>query len=398
MSNIFVVNWTPDEVELRQVPSVGIYQPHIPTIRKTKLNRPTRSERFSHADSGGGFNEALRVLFSDIEVTQPVWFLIPRDWVQDFEVDNPNLDSDEMMRAHLIWEVQQRLSGDISDYKVYIPTDLKNAKLTLSITRGEVIEIYISAFQEIGIEIAGIRCEPDFGADYDFDKPEDFRDAVPADIIDSIDSIGLKNQRKVSPIVIISLGAIILFAVIYIWVLPSDQSPLLESNSIEEIAIEETASSGSLIETTTLDENLSPVGQLTKFLPSTAALQFAVLSAVDCKFEINGLDDPNEWLNKFTEATTYKTVKLDENYQYGSQNVTTISLEQTEWKKIDGKTKSVEYWSKLSSAKGMEPHGRISRGNLSSALELIEAVWSEPGGFEKVYLTQDKEQWAVTIQ
>ncbi len=404
MSEVIIVTWTADQVELRQVSSEGVWQPHEPPIRTIELNRPTRLDRLSQLDSGGGFHQALIHLFSDIEISLPVWLLMPNLWVQSFHVENPDLQTEEMQRSHFLWEAQQRISSDISSFKVLLPSDLTQPKPAIHMVRDEILELYIREVKKAGIEIAGIWVEPEWGTEYNFEMPSDFRDAVPADLIDIIPA---KQPITVPQFIPIIVGIAALALAGYIWQIPVGEKPSRKSREVQEqreiVGTTVSPDSITVVETDIAESKFkpisgaSPVSQLVKTLPSGTNIVFAVISPVDCKLEISGFQNVNTWLNNLKRSTPFKSARVAGKYTISGKSVSVIRLSQTGWQ-AGMKTKTIDHWNKLASSKGMKPSGRSAVGNYSAALALVDAVWSEPGGFEKVYLAPDKGRWVVTVQ
>jgi len=404
MSEVIIVTWAADQVELRQISSEGVWQPNVPPIRTIELNRPTRLDRLSQIDSGGGFHQALIHLFSDVEISLPVWLLMPNLWVQSFHVENPNLQTDEMQRSHFLWEAQQRISSDISSFKVHLPSDLTQPKPAIHMVRDEILELYNREIRKAGIEIAGIWVEPEWGTEYNFEMPSDFRDAVPADLIDIIPA---KHPTTVPQFVPIIVGVAVLALAGYIWQIPSGEKPPRKTRKVQEkpemTVTMVSPDSMAAVETDVAESELkpipgaSPVSQLVKALPSGTDIVFAVISPVDCKVEISGLQNVTAWLNNLKRSATFKSAQVAGTYTISGKSVSVIRLSQTGWQ-AGVKTKTIGNWEKLASSKGMKPSGRSAVGDYSAALALVDAVWSEPGGFEKVYLAPDKGRWVVTVQ
>ncbi len=431
MSDVIIITWTSDKIELRQVPSEGIWQPPLQSIREYELNQPTRSERINKPDSGGGLHLALSSLFSDIEINLPICFLLPREWVQSFTVDNPNLKSDEMTRAQIIWEAQQRISGDISRFKVLLPTDLEAPKLTFHIVRLEIIDIYVDATGQAGIEIAGMMNEPEWGEPYNFEMPLDLRESVG---IDTIDSSEVRPSVSIPPVLLIVLAVAALAVVSYIWILPLSRKPVevtpdslavaqvadtgIAAAPVTDITVEIAAEKedkggifgflfGKKKEKKTEKEEAAelkpitatgaPVNQIAGILPADAEIKLAVFSPVDARLEISGLTDPNSWLKEIKKSTVCKSVRLAGSYQSNGETVYVIEMGQPDWNPGE-RVKDFSGWSKLASSKGLKPKGRRARGDLASAQALIDEIWSSKAGYEKVLLAPDKDKWVVTVQ
>jgi len=386
------------------MPSEGVWQPHMPPIRTMELNRPTRLDRFKQVDSGAGLHQALIHLFEDVELTLPVWLLIPKEWVQIFHMENPNLHPEEMQRAHILWEAQQRLAGDINKYSVMIPKDLTTAKFTIYLIREDVIELFNKEANKANFEIAGIFCEPEWGSEYSFETPIDFREAIPANLIDTTPT---RRKAHVPNFIPIIVGIAVLALTGYIWHLPTGEKPKTKpkttvvkqdsSVSTETGKFVQQEETPTLKPTSTISGAGSPLSQLLSSLPDGAGLQFAVVSPMDLKVEIAGLSDPSSWMKELKKSANFKSATIAGNYRIKGANITVIRLTDQGWQTRSG-GKQVEKWIKTASSQGMNVKGTSARGNFASALKLAETLWAEPGGFEKLYLAPDKGQWIVTVQ
>ncbi len=401
MNEVIAVTWSADQVEIRQLPSEGVWQPHVPPIRTIELNRPTRIDRLTQLDSGGGFHQALLHLFADIEISLPVWLLLPNEWVQSFRVDNPNLQTDEMQRAHLLWEAQQRLSEDISRFMVYLPDDLTQPKSVIHMIRSDILNLYINESKKAGVEVAGIWVEPEWGKDYNFEIPSDFRDAIPADLIDIAPA---RPPVTVPNWVSIAVGVVALALAGYIWMIPTGERPRHKAASVqkqhEATATKESKEAGAVGQSETARQHgspSSPLNQLIESLPAGAKIEFAVISPVDCKAEISGLGNVQDWLKKLKRQTVFKSARIIKSYNVKGRSVSAFRLTRPGWnsKAID---RNVDNWKSMASAQGMKARGRSAAGGYKSALKLVNAVWLKPSGFEKIYLAPNKGQWVVTVQ
>ncbi|MCF7811671.1 hypothetical protein K9N50_11855 [bacterium] len=447
MSDVFVITWSSDYVELRQVTSTGIWQPHTPPIRTYKLNRPTRPERLFSSDSGGGFYLALTDVFSDIEIDQPVWLLLPHNWIQTFHVQNPNFPNMEMQKAHLIWEAQQRLSSNIINYRILLPEDVSTPKITIHMVRDDIVETYVKAAEDANLEIAGIGCEPEWDTAYNFEVPQDLRDAIPADLLYAEHP---EFDNHVSPMLSISLGVVVLLMALYIWLIPVDYTktslpvvpkkkteiaikdsvslPIAKTDVLPEtkvveqqVKIEEPkkelswfqkifgskddADKGKKVKETevvpdippVVTESISPVKQVVKNLPTEAVLQIAVITPFECRMEISGLVNPDAWIENLKQTTSQKQVNLIGKYASDGKQTSVIRIPTKDFKP-EGKSKDIDQWKELTQKAGMNAKGRNASGTQDQALQLIESVWDNPAGFEKVYLISSKGHWEVTVQ
>jgi hypothetical protein len=361
----------------------------------------------------------------------------------------------EMQNAHLIWEAQQRLSGNIINYRVLLPEDVSTPKIIINMVRDDVIETYVKEASAANIEIAGVGCEPEWDTAYNFEVPQDLRDAIPADLLyaesDDLD-------RHVSPFISIAVGIVVLILAFCIWLIPVDYSsapspvrlakktdtelvdslstPILKTEevseakavepqvSIEELKIEEPKKELSwfqkifgskddaekeeivkrvevvteaVIPEAIVTENISPINQVMKNLPTGAILQLAVITPIECRMEISGIINLEAWIQEFKLTTSHKQVNLIGKYTSDGKLTAVIRIPVTGFKPTNN-SKDIDHWKELTGRVGMSAKGRSTSGTQEQALELIEAVWKNPGGFEKVYLMSNKGHWEVTVQ
>ncbi|NQU05603.1 MAG: hypothetical protein HQ568_05880 [Calditrichaeota bacterium] len=415
-------------------------------------------------------------IFNDIEIDQPVWLLLPSTWMQTFHIQNPHLSSQKMQNAHLIWEAQQRLSGEVINYRVLIPEDISTPEITINMVRDDAIDTYVKAAEAANLEIAGIGCEPEWDTEYNFEAPQDLRDALPADLLYAEDTV---VNLIVSPVISISLAVVVLLIAVYIWLIPVEYTSapvpmafvketeiikkdtltalvsetkdvtaaeiekteiikkntlttlVSETEDVTEAEIEKTETKVEVIEqelswfqkifgskdkveesekgdetvaevkatstTVVVADTLSPISMAVKILPTGAVIQLAVISPLECRLEISGIANPDAWTKEFRQATSYNKVSLIGKYTYEGKSTAVIRFPLSDFKPVK-RSKDIDYWKGIAKKAGMNVKGRSASGGQSEALKLIESVWENPGGFEKVYLMSSNGHWIVTVQ
>ena len=178
MGEVLVVSWLRDNLELRRLPSEGTWQSDANPLGKYDLHLPTRTHRFEQGDSGGMLPQAFSELFSNVEITTPVWLLLPSSWIIKFQVKVPEIDDDELIRSHLLWEAQARLHGDVSRFHVLIPENTNTEFTTVQAIHSSALELLRDSAAKANLNITGISVEPEANTDYSFELPTDFREAV----------------------------------------------------------------------------------------------------------------------------------------------------------------------------------------------------------------------------
>ena len=396
MSDVLTITWSVNQVELRQIPSNGSWHPRTQPIRSFTLQRPTRGNRLKDSDSGGGLHEALTELLKDVEITLPVWFLAPNNWIQTFRIDTHNLSSDDLKRSHLIWEVQQRLSGDISDSKIILPGNLDEPKVNVHAFRADVLNMIVKAINRSGLDYINVGFEPEWDGDYNFESPVDLRDCIDAD---SIDTRVLKTKLSIPIFVSAPILVITLITVSYLLLrFPTADTGKLPVES--EITSESPDTSiGTPMDTLTqaIADNVSPINEIARLLPAGAKIQLGVFSPVDFKMEVSGLADPQTWVNNLKQTTSLKWIEIAGSNSSADRTTTILRQNRTGWQP-GSLTRNLDSWKALTAENGMNPKGRSARGAFESALMLLNALWDNPRGFEKIYFAPDGNEWVVTVQ
>lgn len=420
MGEILAITWNSDRLELRQASSEGVWQPYAPPDKTVELNRPTRSARLTHPDSGAGLADALQELFKDIEITLPIWLLLPPEWVQRIIVTNPLIESPEMYKAHLLWEAGQRLSGDVSNYITLIPAMSEEPKLELLTTRKDIVQTFTSQVKKSGISITGVSAEPGAEERYSFETPHDFRDAIP---VDNDEIPYEKPPISVSPVVSIGIGVVVIIAGVIFFgpfdklftskIKPETAKPIAAVVTEEQTEGVQSESTISQSESSTekpvetaaqkpqqpvVSGGLSPVHELSNLLPTGATITMAVLSTADLKVEIAGLGNSNDLITRSKQSNTLKNLRNAGTYTTDAGKVTLFRIPNLGWNAGNQASKDINVWTQRATTSGLKPQGRTAMGPLDSALRLLDTYWAKPAGFGKIYLAPEAGQWRVTIQ
>ncbi len=412
MGEVLVINWSREQIELRQVPSEGVWPVDISPLKTSRLERATRVYRLKDSDSGERLSEALANLFTTVEITLPVWLLVPHDWVLTFHIDNPELQPPELRRAHLLWEVQQRLHGDITNFRVLFSADDTSPHTDVQVVRGEVLDAFTWAVTTAGLEIAGLVQEPAEGSHYSFELPFDLREAVPVDLVELPP---MKAPTTFPPVVMIGLGVVVIAVAGYLLLIPSgkerpskeakpeptpavvaemgkpvDESPVTKVPAEPAPPVQQKVSP-------VVSEGVSPLSLMAQTLPAGARVELAVLSPVDFRAEISGIKDPGGWIADLRRSDMLKSIRRAGGYSSDRGDVVVVRLERLGWNPGAG-ARDLDSWTSRAGAVGLKARGRSAKGKFEAVLDLIDAMWTDSDGFTKILVAPDDGRWLVTVQ
>jgi len=412
MSEVLAIFWHPDALELQRIPGYGVWPPSGRTVKSVKFPRPTRISRVSELAFSGELQNTLTQLLTDADISHPLWMMLPTEWCFSFQLDNPDLSPPDLNQTQLQWQVQLRLHGDQSQYRVWLPQKIDGSKVTAHVVYGDILDSISSVIRSLGVDLACVSAMPEIGARYSFDEPSDLREAVP---VNQEPYVVIKARAGISPLIPAFLGALVLAAAGYLWLLPEATRPkppkpipeVSETNVTEpatqlSVATNQPAEPRDTIATKTAGQPsatsvLSPLTTLIQRLPAGATIQLATLSPVELKMEISGLGNPDAWVSAVQKNSGLERLRKTGSYTAESGAITVIRLENLNWNVGDG-ARDVDNWARLATSAGMKVTGRTALGGFQSAQTLIDALWQNPGGFSKIYLASDGGLWRVTVQ
>ncbi|MBM3330014.1 MAG: hypothetical protein FJY67_11200 [Calditrichaeota bacterium] len=214
MADVFVVTWSEAALELRRIPSEGTWSDSSELVGSLPITRPTRISRLDDPASGGQLGAVLHDLLAEVDLSLPCWLLMPRGWAFEFDVQAPQLPTDEEQLEQLRWETTARLAEHFEEFRFIFTPSGRNGAYRVVAARSELIDRYMAAAHVAGIEIAGIGYEPSAGEVYSFEIPLDLRDAIPVvdEESESLAPTLAKRQITVKPawaavILVAALGA-----------------------------------------------------------------------------------------------------------------------------------------------------------------------------------------------
>lgn len=434
MSETLVITWDHNNLGLRKVASEGAWESSAACIGETEITRPTRTSRLFSSITRHNLERKLSELFEEVDISYPVWFLLPQSWSLKFQIRSPEIKSTELIRAHILWEARQRVQGDLSAQKVLIPTEITGDDIEIRSVRDELIEMVSEVCRNAGIDLAGVGIEPGDMEKYSFETPQDLRDADP---LESEDGITYKTASPgVSPALAVGIiAATVIAAGSYYYFTMPEKAPVPEAVKTEQgsgieqttpktepVKVKDKASPAAVavkqpevkkeipgVSAQKLEPqskqpavksavvSTTPVGLLNKSLPAGAEIKMAVISPMDFIVEVTGLKNPQGWIKQVQSQPGLNTAGLAGSYQSGDVKVQVIRLAEPGMK-IKSEVKDINSWRKRAAANGLKVQGRSARGRREDAMAFVESLWNDLNGFSKIYFANDNGEWVVTVQ
>ncbi len=417
MSDCLVITWDSSELCLSRFPWQGTWQsPAHSLLSKVSLLRPTRIERALIASTRESLTSALREVFVGNETDLPIWFLIPPSWTFSYIVQCPELPSQEATLDHLIWESIQRINGDVTPYRMLAPHAGAGACEVISV-RGKLIDLIAEAASSADIVLDGISVQPIQDDIYFLEPSRDLRKAEP--LIEESDTEYLSgtSSRRVP----IFAFVIIFFAMISLgiyWFLYSgnDQQPEMASKDIEQTAPDSDGLTSEISmdmegptdsSLTKVEEeaymppsvSVNPLRGVWQSLPAGAAIEFVVISPADMRMEISGLVNSAQWLEKTRMLRSLSEVKIDGRFDgFAGKSIAMVHLSRCGFSESSG-ANSLTTFNKLATSSGMTVGKKQTVwGSFESAVKLVEQLWDNPNGIQKLYIFPEQQRWGVTFR
>ncbi|MFH0765261.1 MAG: hypothetical protein V2A61_02460 [Calditrichota bacterium] len=443
MHEVFLITWQKTRLELRKLPSVGVWSEDSGLIGAVELSRPTRLARFEHTESGGRLMEALTELLGDVDIVLPIWFLAPPEWI--FKIRLPAFDIKDplLLKNQIHWEIQERFYGESSHFRIIPWNQHSSADIVVIAVRDYIVNYVSTGANEIGLELAGIGLEPLAGESYDFEHPFDLREAAP---LEEALEVPDRSKKAISPLVGVAAIAAVIAGVggIYLFFgssgekiaspppaatqrkIPSSlkskpaqavpdtlntSSPLKNAQpspepdqtvkTPPEMAVTpipvEAQTKPSVLSTASLKAAKSPLGALIIALPPQAQLELATISPVEITLEVSNLTGVESWLSKFKSTPGLQSGKMVGKYQRGKTEFIVVRFDHPGLD--DGsRPRDVEGWQRKAQACGLKVQNRRAWGGFNQALQLADELWTDMNGFSKFYLAPEKDLWLVVIQ
>jgi len=408
MAETFVVTWGEEQLELRRIPSEGLWAADLLPLRAVPAQRPTRLARLDHPDAGGQLASTLHNLLLDVDLTIPYWFLLPRGWAYTTTIDLPELPTPQERLEHLRWEIIARLANHIEEFRIIHSTlDAAGAVKIIAVT-GEVIDYVYNFAKKADLELAGIGVEPKPGETYSFEHPTDLRDAAPL-VVEPAPEKGVPTKITVSPVAAAAVLIVVLGAAAYLLLSPfeAEQPPLPAAPAVippapkpetaptPVPAVPSPSPAVSDVQPSTPAAAVSPLRQIIDALPKDIQTRLAVLSPTDLRLEALGALS-EDWLTQAKKIPALSKMTIVGRYHTSEGNITVLRILETGW--LSGGKRDAQAWENSAKAAGMNARGRIAEGSLDKALALVDALYKTPAGISKIYLASASGKWTVTVQ
>jgi len=421
MSESLIITWNSNALCLYLLPNKGIWVSNISPHKQVKLHRPTRIKRIVPSTKQELAN-ALKELFNDIDLNFPVWFLLPHEWVPCFRAQSPEFMTPKQNRNHLLWETHQRLRGNISTYRVLLPAEVEKGSIQIQTFRGELADFVSGATDAIDLKLGGIGVEPIEDESYSFDSSQDLREAVSIELEEI--SLSATERKPLLFKIGIGLASFIFVLIVIISIISSLGKDKIQNDknksdyavAIKKTQPEKTPQSTELPSSikeekiyTPATSSTSPFGMLIRSLPHGAAIKMAVVSPVDMRVEVTGLNNADQWLNGLRSSNALARARIAGRYNENEKEITVLQLTETNLK-VKTTTKNAQSWRKRATAAGLsvkdQPESddldkvreQYAYGHYNSAVGFIESLWKDMNGYSKIYFAKDKDKWIVMVQ
>lgn len=404
MREILFVTWTAKMLGLSSLPYEGIWESQPEFINSFEIPRPTRIDRLQTASSRENLEEALKELTKDTGKNAEIWFLFPSVWEMAFNVQCPDFNTSDQVSEHLLWEAQQYLHRDISEFHVQW-NHIDHNEYRIVVIRKDVFNPVVDNLKAAGFDKLHFGIEPDTGTKYHFSRKYDLNNPIDdeEEVPDFPEPHPKTGKTSLVFILISVLALIVVSASVYFNFRNGEIEISAESDdtvteltpvvqAIPEIPIESVDSvivakeeSGSLSD---MFRELSGSGENIKMI---------VISEVEMRIEMIILEDldktlqtidRNKWISKPQIAGTFKR---------DDKKVTVIQSQPIGFN-TNVSQQDLSGWTKSAESIGLKTKGRSAFGEYNQALSLIELQWGSIFGFSKLYMAPANGQWTVTVQ
>ncbi len=402
MDELLVISWEEERLVLRQIPRVGIWSMDTAVQNSVLLEYPDDISKLQDNFYRSKLRDGFSSLLSDISLPEKqVWMLLPPKWVQHFHVDNPGLASDEL-RSFLLWEAEQQLHGDLSDYHILLPTIFHEQYIEIRAIRSYLLKSILTVADETEFQLIGLGVEPNQDGAYAFQDEENLCNAISMEHQAEPDAESPPKNWKNIIIASISILTMVIVGIYFIKAI-SDRTIDTKLASIATSTLVPTVTNQ---DSSQLTENLqtkanpnpqisdnasSPVIQLITALPVGGRISLATLSPIEFKAELTGISNPEGWLN------SVKSQGMLINFRLESSKVVVVSTNNSGWKS-NSETLSFKNWKQQAINKGLTVNERSASGGQKEILSFVNELWQAPQGIDKIYFASVGEKWVVTVQ
>lgn len=423
MEAISVITWDLKHLYLWLIPEIGVWHSAQEPVKVIPTENPIHPDQLGRTEFKHDFVRALEELITDISIESQIWLMLPRNWVQMFNIKNLNMNG-ELQQSHIYWEIQQRLHGSLNEFRILMPKDHSPSVLNVCTINDHVFDLISEITQSVGLNPHGITVEPTDGEEYILDDEHNLLLAEPFH-----EQPQIKADLPVKNIVI--GGVVLSFAVIivggYMMTSRSGSAPGLKdllglkkpaAETSFELKMDESAElqtddaiaddiSDKIIESaiqtpqkdnsTIPGQPVSPLKKMVKLLPQGVRVELAVMSELDFKVELSGVTDQAGLIDRLKSEENLSSIKSVGKYTTPAGKVIVLRMQDHGWKPATG-PKNIGRWHQHATILAMKANGRIATGNFDAALSLADWTWNTPQGFSKVYLAPEKDHWVVTVQ
>ncbi|MDP8228982.1 MAG: hypothetical protein P9M15_05975 [Candidatus Electryoneaceae bacterium] len=404
MDKLLVVTWEVDRLVLRELAPHGIWKDDMPISATVDLERPTRFSKLNNSTSKKSLQDGLVELFKDVVVSQTkqpmysVWLMLPKRWVQHFNIDNPFFHSDELQESHLLWETDQRLHEDIADYRLLLPRSYSDKVLNVSAVNENILQIIIDAMRHADVRLTGVCVEASNDEHYKIDRAENFIRATSVESPPVVESIfyGKKIWLMASAIVVVIVG------VILIWMC-KESLTLMFAQADSTTSTMTTSTLDSSEDQSEVDSTISLLRKFVQTFSHSTRLKLATLSPADFKAEISGLNDPETWLTELQQKSIFRSLQLEGGYPRNGVNTVLVRMKNTGWMTYSD-SDGLARWEQRASSAGLTAEGYIAHGSFDSVLSFVDSMWVKPDGVMKIFVAPEKtgdaesDQWIIRVQ
>lgn len=410
MSDLLVITWEDKRLALRQITNVGIWSKDLPLLSSVNLKRPIRASTLKENYIITKLQDCYKQLFMAVPASNlSLWFLFPNEWVRQFHVNNPNYQTEDKIHSYLVWEAEQRLHGDASEYRILLPSDFSEPYLEIRAVKKELVDSILIAALKMNLVFHGSTAEPAQNEAYSITEADNFnRSYVPPTSQSSPrKKLSLKNfsLKDNKPVLWVggSILALVLCLIIFIMVTSETNGKKSESEyQIAEIINLDTLTplpvSVDTIPAYSFEaKGTSPVKQFLDALTTGVQVRMLTFSPANLIAELTGVSDIPALLATIKSKSVLSDIEVAGSYRDGNREVIVVRSVNSAWKGIKSQFNKSQ-WETRAAAVGLKVRKTSARGSYDACLALVDQLWNDPQGVQKIYLADYGSQWNITVQ
>lgn len=432
MSQVYVIVWESDQLQLRRVPSEGsFWKSYSPPIAVAPLPRPTRMERIKEFRREGLLTKAIQQLFENFDIDLPVWFLLPEGWGSKFWLDDLPGETPEETMEHIKWELRLRLLPQNNAYRFLLGRVEQKGPLVALVVRNEILEFIEEALKLAEVEFHGITLTPIEGEGYSFEHPWDLRDSIPLTQEEEIEP-SLTLTPSISPMKIGIAAAVAVLSIgvlLYYYLSSSVKEPQVPVSPHQTVIEESKVPPSATVERERaptpatpsvpkepLPDSLPPPPKVTQAsLPLSAPslslssllrhidkqgeFLLGVLSAGEIKLLVSQGEKPLS-LAPFSDQKEWALLKPVTHWEEKGKKISLWVASGISWK--GGEGINAPNWEALikSYHLTLDPSSRSVLGSKEAILPLLDTLWNNPKsvGITKVVFGTEAGKMRLTVQ